>query len=841
MRIIKTNPILTIVNSYLIDSPQPSTISYLWNFGSLLGLCLVAQIISGILLGMHVRLLICIEPAVDITALTELLSSKIIALVDFEMNRRVEHGSKVLKLSSYNLIRGKLIYIQGSLIHLSQDTRLNSKITVTSLKGKRVESAYARLNSLFKILTTCLRMEPKDIKLDSIQGIRDLLREVIPISVREAVTPYYTVGDGETVVPKIREGFQDRIINKNRARTLIHSYPLLRTNVRNYYFKPAWSRLISSASLKDISVYKKAYNRMKSNPGYMSPGTDGETLDGMSVKRLEKLRSSILNWTYECKPTKRIYIPKANGKMRPLGIPSTMDKLLQVILKDLIEPKCEKIFHPMSFGFRPNKSVHHALIEVQRMMGITWIIEGDIKGYFDNIDHKIMAKLIKENLGPDRTIMGIIWKFFRAGYMEEREYKHSILGVPQGGILSPILSNLYLTPFDQFIDSLKNKYNKLPISEKNPEYRKIEWRIASLRIKLKKPKVRTEDEINGIKKEIVEKGKRLRELPSVRRIGVQIHYVRYADDWIIGITGSHELAVQIREEVRIFLKDYLKLELSMEKTKITHIGSEYAKFLGHYIKTTTLTQNLSSRRRSISGKLLNLRKSTGKPKILAPKDLIRKKLIEYGFANNKGFPKYVGRFIFLQDYDIIIRFNNILRGFMNFYNMAENRYDLNELTYILEYSLAHTLGAKHRLSLRRVFAKYGKPIKVTVSDGETKKKTIFFDKPKTLKAEYLNEKYARTTRYGKAIAYSALDPIEPLIFKIGETNILDSPCKICGSSDDIEIHHLKHLKDTKDKSTLIKVMSAMRRKTIPLCRSCHVKVHNGKYDGLSLKEIKNRL
>lgn len=151
-----------------------------------------------------------------------------------------------------------------------------------------------------------------------------------------------------------------------------------------------------------------------------------------------------------------------------------MDKILQVVIKTLIEQKCEEIFHPNSFGFRPQRSVHHALLEVRSMMGITWMIEGNIMGYFDNIDHQLKAKIITERLNPDRTIMGLIWKFFRAGYIEEGKLKHSLLGVPQGGILSPILSNLYLTPFDEFLDELKHKYKKLPISTINPEYRKIE-------------------------------------------------------------------------------------------------------------------------------------------------------------------------------------------------------------------------------------------------------------------------------------------------------------------------------------------------------------------------------
>jgi retron-type reverse transcriptase len=118
------------------------------------------------------------------------------------------------------------------------------------------------------------------------------------------------------------------------------------------------------------------------------------------------------------------------------------------------------------------------------MVGITWIIEGDIKGYFDNIDHKIMAEIIKERIHPDRTLMGLFHKIFKAGYMENNTFKHSILGLPQGGIISPILSNLYLTPFDEFIDLLKEKYCNEPISNKNPSYRKLEKRIVNLNDKL---------------------------------------------------------------------------------------------------------------------------------------------------------------------------------------------------------------------------------------------------------------------------------------------------------------------------------------------------------------------
>ena len=238
----------------------------------------------------------------------------------------------------------------------------------------------------------------------------------------------------------------------------------------------------------------------------------------------------------------------------------------------------------------------------------------------------------------------------------------------------------------------------------------------------------------------------LRTKPSVVRTGTQVHYVRYADDWVIGVTGPYELALKIREEARAFLKDTLKLELPMEKTKITHLGSEYAKFLGYYIRCNTAAQKVTSRRKDKTGEILNSRKSTGKPKLIVPKDLIKAKLIQKGFANEQGKPKYLGKFIHLSDYEIVQRFNSIVRRFMNFYYIAEDRTSLNELIYILEYSLAHTLAAKHRLSINKVFTKYGKPIRVRLKSKE-KQKIVIFDRPTSLKADYLNSKYMEISRW----------------------------------------------------------------------------------------------
>lgn len=500
--------------------------------------------------------------------------------------------------------------------------------------------------------------------------------------------------------------------------------------------------MISSKPLNDLKIFKEAYNEIKSKKGNLTPGVYKETLDGMSpVEKLQKLQESVLNWTYQCKPTKRIYIPKANGKIRPLGIPSTIDKIILLVLKKLLEPKCQQLFHPKSV-----KSVQEALWSVRGMVGITWMIEGDIKGYFDNIDHNTLVGQIKDRLQPDRTILGLILKFRRAGYLENEGFKHSILGIPQGnlgGVLSPLLSNLYLTALDEFVENLQLKYNTIKVSERNPEYRKIESKILSNRRKLIRTNVkRSEEEIKdileNIKKDGVQPTRPSCEIKLLTiRSGSKIHYVRYADDWVIGVVGTREFAEQIKQEIKYFLRETLKLELSDEKTKITHLGSGYAHFLGHYIRCSTLKHNSTRRRDSIGG-ILNIQKGTAKPKILVPLDILRGILIKAGFANEKGVPKYVGKFIYLSDAEIIRRYNSILRGFMNFYNLAENRSKLNEMVYTLEYSLAHTLAAKHRLSLKKVFNKYGKPFQAKVEKGGG---VVTFDKTYKSKCRIL--KYAK--------------------------------------------------------------------------------------------------
>lgn len=421
------------------------------------------------------------------------------------------------------------------------------------------------------------------------------------------------------------------------------------------------------------SIYNEVFKLIKSNLHLIQnmSAEDKQVLNNKSSIKLDEIIKNLKNWTYSCEPT---YIKKSNEimfphitKLKSLAIPSLKDIILQTAIKLLIESNC---------GFKPNRSVHHALNSVKKMKGVTWIIEGRINSLFENINYNILVNIIKNKLNPDRTLMGIFNKLFNVGPLVN----------PYFDIISPILFNIYLTPLDEFIDKLKENYARSPFH-------------------------------------------------------IKIYYVRFANEWVIGVVGdeyNHKELVKIQEQIKTFIKDKLKLEL--EKNKLTHLGRDYANFLGHYLRWPNPNCYYSSN-------------SYPAVTILIPFNNLKYKLIEKGFADCSGFPKYVGKLLHLSDYDIVKYYNRLLTKIMIFYSMADNCSGLRELFYILEYSLAHTLAAKHRSSLAKIFNKYGKPIVVNYRNlGKVR-----FTKPS--KAVYLNKKKLNVELEMWKLEYNTKDPI----------------------------------------------------------------------------------
>ena len=320
--------------------------------------------------------------------------------------------------------------------------------------------------------------------------------------------------------------------------------------------------------------YLNAYAKLYPNNGAMTKGVTEETVDGMSIQKIDRMIELLRKEKYQWKPARREYIPKKSGKKRPLGIPTWGDKLLQEVMREILEAYYEPQFSAHSHGFRPNRGCHTALQEIQVWKGTRWFIEGDISKYFDTIDHAVLLKILEKNIHDGRFIR-LVSNMLKAGYLEDWKFNQTISGTPQGGVISPLLANIYLNEFDQWIEKVLIPDNTRGKRQKaNPAYSRMNAEIS---------KARKSGDIQTAHRLEVER----RNIPSVDPYDKnyrRCRYVRYADDFLIGFTGSKADAEKIKAEMHDFLKRELNLELSEEKTLITNASSQAAKFLGYEIK-----------------------------------------------------------------------------------------------------------------------------------------------------------------------------------------------------------------------------------------------------------------
>jgi len=574
-------------------------------------------------------------------------------------------------------------------------------------------------------------------------------------------------------------------------------------------------------------LYIIAYERIKSAPGNLTPGSDKRTIDGFSLNTIHEIIQEMRTEQFQFKPVRTIYIPKSNGKKRKLGIPSTRDKIVQEVIRTILEciydsPK-GPYFHETSHGFRPNHSGHTALREIRgKWPALNWFLEGDIQSCFDAIDHGILVNLLRKKIRDER-FLNLIWKLLRAGYLDLREARHdSLAGTPQGGLASPILANVYLHELDEKVEEMRQRIERGgQRKKKNPLHRKLTERKLRL---VKKGATRT--------KEFRELVRQIRSIPAVQVNDpnfIRLKYLRYADDWIIGICGPQAMAEQVKEEVKIFLSQHLKLTLSAEKTKITHARKEQAHFLGtrltigrEGIQRVVTTYNGSARPIK--------RRSTGSEIVMtAPKEELIQKLHAKGFCTAKGQPTTKLSWIYLDADQIIVLYNGINRGIQNYYRFADNFGFFARIQYILKFSLAHTLAAKYKCSVRQVFKRFGKTptIIVKAKDGKRDRCIAFY-----------NNTDWKKQRNGFQIGHATVDLLQWSI-SLRSRSKLGMPCCICRSSEQVEMHHVRHIRKTGAKKPIgiNAILQMMNRKQIPVCTTCHQKIHRGDYDGIRLSDL----
>ena len=583
---------------------------------------------------------------------------------------------------------------------------------------------------------------------------------------------------------------------------------------------PEWINQGLYPLLYNPTLHIMAYERLKSKPGNMTPGTDGKTLDGYSVEDIQKLIDLLRGEQYWPTPVRRVYIPKkAKGKYRPLGVPSPRDKLVQECVRLILEAIYEPNFHDNSHGFRPGRSCHTALESLRRnWVGTKWAIEADLTACFEKIDHKRLVDILREKIQDDRFI-NLIRKFLNAGYLEDWKYHRTHSGTPQGSVVSPILTNVYLDKLDQKLDAICRQYSTGKRRKPNTAYNALQKRRKQLlELGETEPAIREslKDEIRDINRHILQTPAYDYNDPSY----IRVKFLRYADDTIVGIIGPKSLAERIRDEMAIFLDEDLKLELNTDKTRLTHLPTEQAHFLGYVFKTASprwRRRNLQ-RKRSPHNVVQTVKTTSGNIKLLVPLRKLSDKLDKY-MAN--GQPASMCAFINQPVDHIIHHYNGVIRGWYNYYQLAENVSSLNYARYVLQYSLAKTLAHKERSSVSKVFRKYGRD--------------ITFVKPSGRKVSFFNQPLKQVKRAkGSAANLDMLPTWGP---RRTRTRLLDD-CAVCGNQEQVEMHHVRHIRKRGEKVRGFTLyMTAINRKQVPVCRKCHREIHNGKYDGASLSSI----
>ena len=560
--------------------------------------------------------------------------------------------------------------------------------------------------------------------------------------------------------------------------------------------------------LYNKELYLLAYAKLYPNSGAMTKGATDETVDGMSIKKIEKLIDDIRHERYKWTATRRVYIPKKNGKQRPLGIPTWSDKLLQEVIRMILEAYYEPQFSDSSHGFRPQRGCHTALSEIHTWKGTKWFVEGDISKYFDTIDHDVLLKILSKNINDNRFLR-LIENLLKAGYLEDWKFNKTISGTPQGGVISPLLANIYLNEFDSWVENvLIPKYTKGKRQKANPEYSHINKEIAKCK--------QNGDFLTAKKLKIARRN--ISSIDTKNADYRRLRYVRYADDFILGFTGSKQEAEEIKVEIGEWLKTALKLNLSQEKTLITHASTTFARFLGYDIKVQMADDYVDKTGR---------RGANGVIALFVPSSVIEKKCTEY-MKNGKTI--HIGKLLQDDDFSIVQRFGAEYRGIVQYYLMAQNVSWLSKLHWIMQGSLLKTLAFKHKSSMNKIKKKYACEITDKTSGKTLKCIQVIVERKdkKPLIAQF----------GGISLTHKRKTVIDDMPYKVwgGRTELLKrllaDTCELCGSTENIEVHHIRKLSDldTKgktEKPIWIQIMATRKRKTLVVCRNCHNKIHNG--------------
>lgn len=558
------------------------------------------------------------------------------------------------------------------------------------------------------------------------------------------------------------------------------------------------------------NLYLLAYGHIYRNSGAMTAGATGETVDGMSLAKIEALIDALRHERYRWTPARRVYIEKKHStKKRPLGIPTWSDKLLQEVIRLILEAYYEPQLSPASHGFRPDHGCHTALSKVRHAwVGTKWFVEGDIAQCFDSLDHAAMLSILGEKI-HDNRFLRLIEDLLRAGYLEEWRYHATLSGSPQGAVLSPILSNIYLDRLDRFVETtLLPRYTRGDRRKPNPTWQRWQQRAKAA-------------EKHGLPNQARVLRRQMQQVPSLHPFDPdyrRLRYVRYADDWLIGFSGPRDEAEEIRHEIAGFLREQLKLELSETKTLITHARTGAARFLGYEIVVLHNDRKLDRRgHRSINGGI----------GLKVPREVVKTKMARY---LRQGKPTHRPELVHDSVFSIVARYQQEFRGLAEYYQMAFNLHELNRLKWVMERSLTQTLALKLRTSVRSVYRRYRATLQTDQGPRAALQVTV----------ERSEGRKPLVARWGgTSLAYRTKAVLNDAPWRISgprtelEQRLLADECELCGSQEHVQVHHVRALRDLRVKGRAAKpfwmqIMAARQRKTLVVCQGCHADVHAGR-------------
>ena len=562
--------------------------------------------------------------------------------------------------------------------------------------------------------------------------------------------------------------------------------------------------------LYNRELYLRAYGRLYSNQGAMTKGTTAETVDGMLLAKIDRIIDELRYERFRWTPVRRVNLPKPNGGTRPLGIPTWTDKLLQEVIRMILEAYYEPQFSDRSHGFRPGRGCHTALSNVTaHWTGVRWFVEGDIKGCFDNIDHEVLLSVLGEKL-HDNRFLNLLKYLLKAGYMEDWQYGRTLSGTPQGGVVSPILANIYLDRLDKFVENvLIPAHTRGTVRRDNREYTRL----------LNRAKYHKSQGHHALALQL---RKQMQQLPSVDPYDPgyrRLRYVRYADDFVLGFIGPKAEAQQVKESLETFLRDSLKLELSKEKTLITHATSQAARFLGYELVNQQANDQHDHR---------GQRKVNGRIGLRVPANVIEQHCQAY---MRNGKPAHRSSLIHDDDYGIMVRYQSEYPGVVQYYLLAYNVHHFGRLHKVMEMSLAKTLAAKHKSTTRKMRRKYRSVVETEHGPRVCLRVVKQQDNGKRpLMAQFGGIPLQRQPQ-------AVLVDQQPQRYRTDRNELvkrlLADECEMCGSTVAIEVHHIRALRDLNvkgqgTKPKWVQLMAARKRKTLVVCRTCHMDIHHGR-------------